>query len=187
MRGSEARAREIGVLDENKRRPNEGVMEQPQGCAITDERGMRNNGRERNYEELLRVYVSRAIFQRKLELIHGVELVHVANDILHFAFAMDFPRDVFERIHDLRIHPLVHIFDDFVVVIVMRVHIQRLLRFRGELFLALGDGDDVAVIFVFEGVSATFVVFSGSETFNHPELVTENILDGHERENEEYA
>lgn len=150
-------------------------MERPRGCATTF------------YEELLRVDIPRTIFQRKLELIHGVELVHMTNDVLHFAFAMDFPRDVFERIHDLRIHPLVHIFDDFVVVIVMRVHIQGFLRFRGELFLALGDRYDIAFIFVFEGVGATFVVFSGSETFNHPELVTENILDGHERENEEYA
>ncbi len=84
---------------------------------------MRNNGRERNYEELLRVNVSRAIFQRKLELIHGVELVHMTNDVLHFAFAMDFPRDVFERIDDFSVDPLVHIFDDFIVMIIMRVHI----------------------------------------------------------------
>ena len=146
---------------------------------------MRNNGRERNYEELLRVYVSRTIFQRKLELIHGVELVHMANDILHFAFAMDFPRYVFERIHDLRIDPLVHIFDDFIVMIVMRVHIQGFLRLRCELFLALGDGDDVAVILVFEGVSR--FGFSIGETFNHPDLITENILDGDESENKEYA
>ncbi len=146
---------------------------------------MRNNGRERNYEELLRVNIPRAILQRKLELIHGVELVHVANDILHFAFAMDFPRDVFERIHDLRIHPLIHIFDDFVVVVVMRVHIQGFLRLRGELFLALGDGDDVAVILVFEGVVR--FGFSIGETFDHPDLITENILDGDEREDKEYA
>ena len=103
------------MLDENKRRPNEGVMEQPNDVGVR----ARNNGRERNYEELLRVYVSRTIFQRKLEFVHGVQLIHVSNDVLHFAFAMDFPRDVFERIHDLRIHPLVHIFDDFVVMIVM--------------------------------------------------------------------
>lgn len=146
---------------------------------------MRNNGRERNYEELLRVYVSCAIFQCKLELIHGVELVHMTNDILHFAFAVHFPRDVFERIHDLRIDPLVHIFDDFIVVIVMRVHIQGFLRLRCELFLALGDGDDVAVVIVFEGVGR--FGFSIGETFNHPDLITENILDADERENEEYA
>lgn len=150
---------------------------------------MRNNGRERNYEELLRVYVSRTIFQRKLELIHGVELVHMANDVLHFAFAMDFPRDIFERIHDFSVDPLVHIFDDFIVVIVMRVHIQRFLRLRCELFLALGDGDDVAVILVFEwvGAAAAFFGVSVRETFYHPDLIAENILDADEREDEEYA
>ena len=45
MRTSEARIREIGVLDENKRRPNEGVMEQPNDVGVR----ARNNGRERNY------------------------------------------------------------------------------------------------------------------------------------------
>ena len=94
-------------------------MEQPNDVGVR----ARNNGRERNYEELLRVYVSRAIFQRKLELIHGVELVHMANDILHFAFAVDFPRDVLERIDDFGVDPLVHILNDFIVMIVMRVHI----------------------------------------------------------------
>ncbi len=71
----------------------------------------------------LRVDIPCALLQRELEFVHGVQLIHVSNDILHFAFAMDFPRDVFERIHDLRIHPFVHIFDDFVVMIVMRIHI----------------------------------------------------------------
>lgn len=95
----------------DKRSPNEGGMEQPHGCVITDERG------------LFRVNIPRTLFQRKLEFIHGVQLIHVSDDIFHFAFAMNFPRDVFERCHDFRIHPLVHIFDDFVVMIVMRVHV----------------------------------------------------------------
>ena len=47
MRRSDARAREIGVLDEKKRSPNEGVMEQPHDVGVR----ARNNGRERNYEE----------------------------------------------------------------------------------------------------------------------------------------
>jgi hypothetical protein len=46
MRTSEARIREIGVLDENKRRPNERVMEQPNDVGVR----VRNNGRERNAE-----------------------------------------------------------------------------------------------------------------------------------------
>ena len=102
---------------------------------------------------------------------------------------MDFPRDVLERIHDFSVDPLVHIFDDFVVMVVMRVHIQGLLRLRGELFLALGDSDDVAVVFVFEGVGAAAAFFGVSvrETFDHPDLVAENILDGDECEDEEYA
>ena len=112
----------------------------------------------------------------------------MTNDVLHFAFAMDFPRDVFERIHDLSVDPLVHILDDFIVVVVMRVHIQRLLRLRCELFLALGDGDDVTVVIVFEwiGVAPLFGVSVG-KTFDHPELITENILDGYESEDNEYA
>lgn len=109
------------------------------------------------------------------------------NDVFHFAFAVDFPRDVFERIHDFGVDPLVHIFDDFIVMVVMRVHIQGLLGLRRELFLALGDGDDIAVIFVFEGVGVAFAGFPVRETFNHSELITENILDGNESENEEYA
>ena len=145
---------------------------------------MRNNGRVRNYEELLRVYVSRTIFQRKLEFVHGVQLIHVSNDVLHFAFAMDFPRDVLERIHDLRIHPLVHILDDFIVMIVMRVHIQGLLGLRSEFFLSLGDGDDVAFVLVLKrvGAAAALLRVSVGETFNHPDLVAENILDGDESE-----
>ena len=111
------------------------------------------------------------------------------NDVFHFAFAVDFPRDVFERIHDFGVDPLVHILDDFVVMGVMRVHIQRLLRLCCKLFLALGDGDDIAVIFVFEGVATAAALFRVSigKTFNHSELVTENILDGDESEDEEYA
>ena len=35
------------MLDENKRSPNEGVMEQPNDVGVR----ARNNGRERNYEE----------------------------------------------------------------------------------------------------------------------------------------
>lgn len=61
------------------------------------------------------------------------------------------------------------------------------MSLRGELFLALGDGDDVAFIFVFEGVCIAFIGFPVRETLNHPELITENILDGDESENEEYA
>ena len=109
------------------------------------------------------------------------------DDVFHFSFAVDFPRDTFERIHDFGVDPLVHIIDDFIVMVVMRVHIQRLLGLRGELFLALGDRYDIAFIFVFEGVRVAFVGFSGSETFNHPELVTEDILDGDESEDKEYA
>ena len=146
---------------------------------------MRNNGRVRNYEELLCVYVSCAILQRKLELIHGVQLIHVSNDVLHFAFAMDFPRDVFERIDDFGVDPLVHILDDFIVMVVMRVHIQGLLGLRGEFFLAFRDGDNVAFVLVFEW----FIRFGFSigQSLYHPDLITENILDGDERENEEYA
>jgi hypothetical protein len=107
------------------------------------------------------------------------------NDVFHFAFAVDFPRDILERIHDFGVDPRVHILNDFIVMVVMRVHIQRFLRFRGEFFLALGDRDDIAVIFVFKGVRR--FGFPVRETFNHPELVTENILDGDESENEEYA
>ena len=161
--------------DEEMRRTSEARVKRSgatEGSATTFSRG---------------VYIPRAILKRKLELVHGVQLVHMPNDVFHFAFAMDFPRDVLERIHDLRIHPLVHILDDFIVMIVMRVHIQRLVRFRGQLFLALGDGDDIAVIFVFKGVSIAFIGVPVRETFNHPELITENILDGDESENEEYA
>ena len=92
------------------------------------------------------------------------------NDVFHFSFAMNFPRDIFERIHDFGIHPLVHILDDFIVMVVMRVHVQGLLGLRSELFLALGDGDDVAVVFVFEGVGAAAALFGIpiGETFDHP-------------------
>ena len=111
------------------------------------------------------------------------------NDVFHFAFAMDFPRDVLERIHDLRIHPLVHILDDFIVMVVMRVHIQGLLGLRGEFFLSLGDGDDVAFVLVLKRVGAASALLrvSVGETFNHPDLVAENILDGDECEDHEYA
>jgi hypothetical protein len=109
----------------------------------------------------------------------------MSDDVLHFPFAVHFPRDVLERIDDLRIDPLVHIFDDFVVMVVMRVHIQGFLGFCGMFFLALGDGDDVAVILVFEGVGR--FGFSIGKTFDHADMVAENILDGDERENEEYA
>ena len=109
----------------------------------------RNN---RTSEELRGIDIPRTLFQRNFELIHGVQLVHMPNDILHFAFAVDFPRDVLERIHDFGVDPLVHILNDFIVMGVMRVHIQRLVSLRGELFLALGDCDDIAFIFVFEGV-----------------------------------
>lgn len=132
--------------------------------------------------------IPRTLLQRDLEFIHRVQLVHMPNDVLHFAFAVDFPRDVLERIHDFGVDPRVHILNDFIVMGVMRVHIQRLVRFRGQLFLALGDGDNVAFIFVFKGVGvAAFVGFPVRETFNHPELITKNILDGDESENEEYA
>lgn len=68
---------------------------------------------------LLRVYVSRTLLQRDFEFIHRIQFVHVPNDVFHFSFAMNFPRDVFERIHDFGIHPLVHILDDFIVMVVM--------------------------------------------------------------------
>jgi hypothetical protein len=111
------------------------------------------------------------------------------NDIFHLSFTVDFPRDILERIHDFGVDPRVHILNDFIVMIVMRIHIQRLLCLRGEFFLALGDGDDVAVVFVVERVASATALFGISvrETFNHPELITEYILDGDESENEEYA
>ena len=109
----------------------------------------------------------------------------MANDVLHFAFAMDFPRDVFERIHDFGVDPLVHVLNDFIVMVVMRVHIQGLLGLCGEFFLSLGDGDNIAFVFVFEGVGR--FGFSIGKTFNHPDLVAENILDGDESEDDEYA
>ena len=59
------------------------------------------------------------------------------------------------------------------------------MSLRCDLFLALGDGDDVAVVFVVERVIR--FGFSIGETFNHTDMVTENILDGDEREDEEYA
>jgi len=109
------------------------------------------------------------------------------NDVLHFAFAVDFPRDVLERIHDFGVDPLVHILDDFIVMVVMRVHIQGLLGLRRELFLALGDGDNIAVVIVFEGIGVAFIVFPVRETFDHPELIAENILNSYESEDQEYA
>ena len=111
------------------------------------------------------------------------------NDVFHFAFAVDFPRDVLERIDDFGVDPLVHILDDFIVMVVMRVHVQGFLGLRSELFLALGDGDDVAVVLVFEGVGVAAALFGipGRETFDHPDLVAENILDGDESEDKEYA
>jgi hypothetical protein len=129
--------------------------------------------------------IPRTLLQRHLEFIHRIQFVHMPDDVLHFPFAVDFPRDAFERIHDFGVDPRVHILDDFIVMVVMRIHIQGLLGLRCELFLALGDGDDVAVIFVFEGVVR--FGFPVRETFNHPELIAENILDGDESENEEYA
>ncbi len=100
---------------------------------------------------------------------------------------MDFSRDVLERIDDFGVDPLVHIFDDFIVMIIMRIHIQGLLGLGGEFFLALGDGDNVAVILVLEGFGAAFFGVSIGETFNHPDLITENILDGDESKDKEYA
>ena len=131
--------------------------------------------------------IPRTLLQREFEFIHRVQFIHMPDDVLHFAFAVDFPRDVLERIHDFGIDPLVHIINDFVVMGVMRVHIQRLVRLRGQLFLAFGDSDDVAVIFVFKRVGIAFIGFPVRETFNHPELITENILDGDESEDQEYA
>jgi hypothetical protein len=109
------------------------------------------------------------------------------DDILHLAFAVNFPRDIFERIHDFGIHPLVHILDDFIVMVVMRVHIQGLLGLGCELFLALSNGNDIAVIVIIERFAAALFGISVRETFNHPELVTKNILDGDESEDDEYA
>jgi len=99
------------------------------------------------------------------------------DDVFHLPFAVDFSRDAFERIHNLRIHPLVHILDDFVIMIIMRVHIQGLLGLRREFFLALGDGDNIAVVFVFERIGGTLLGITVSETFNHSDMITENILD----------
>ena len=142
----------------------------------------RNN---RTSEESRGIDIPRTLLQRHLEFIHRVQFVHMPDDIFHLSFAVDFPRDAFERIHDFGVDPLVHIIDYFIVVVVMRVHIQGLLGLRCELFLALGDGDDVAFVFVFKGVVR--FGFPVRKTFNHPELITENILDSDESENEEYA
>jgi|LauGreDrversion4_2_1035121.scaffolds.fasta_scaffold129075_2 hypothetical protein len=117
--------------NEGERNPNEGVMERNgvkrnnEGERTRVKKSGATEGRATIFSR--GINIPRAIFQCKLELIHRVQLVHVANDVFHFAFAMDFSRDVLERIHDLRIHPLVHIFDDFIVMVVMRVHIQGLL------------------------------------------------------------
>ena len=129
--------------------------------------------------------IPRTLLQRHLEFIHRIQFVHMPDDVFHLSFAVDFSRDAFERIDDFGVDPLVHIIDDFIVMGVMRVHIQRLVCLGRELFLALGDGDDVAFVFVFEGVVR--FGFPVRETFNHTELITENILDGDESENEEYA
>jgi len=134
--------------------------------------------------------IPRTLLQRHLEFIHCVQLIHMPDDILHLAFAVNFPRDIFERIHDFGVDPLVHILDDFIVMIVMRVHIQRLLSLGCELFLTFGDGDDIAVIFIIErfaSAAAALFGISVRETFNHPELITEYILDGDECEDDEYA
>ena len=147
-------------------------MEQPLGCATTFSRG---------------IDIPRTLLQRNFELIHRVQLVHMTNDVLHFAFAVDFPRDVLERIDDFGVDPLVHILDDFIVMVVMRVHVQGFLGLRSELFLALGDRDNIAVVFVFEGIIVVFFCVSIGETFDHTDLITKNILDGDESENEEYA
>lgn len=147
-------------------------MEQPLGCATPSLRG---------------IDIPRTLLQRNFEFIHRIQFVHMPDDVFHLSFAVDFPRDAFERIHDFGVDPRVHILNDFIVMGVMRVHIQRLVRFCGQLFLALGDGDDVAFIFVFKGVGIAFIGFPVRETFNHPELITKNILDGDESENEEYA
>ena len=109
------------------------------------------------------------------------------DDVFHFSFAVDFSRDAFERINDFGIHPLIHIFDDFIVMVVMRVHVQGFLGLRSELFLALGDGDNIAVVFVFERVGGTLLGIPVAETFNHSDMITENILDGDESEDNEYA
>ena len=111
----------------------------------------------------------------------------MTNDVFHFPFAVHFSRDVLERIDDFGIDPLIHILNDFVVMIVMRVHIQGLLGFCGMFFLALGDRDDVAVILVFKWIGVVFFRISIGETFDHPDMITENILDGDEREDEKYA
>ena len=47
----------------------------------------------------------------------------MSDDVLHFAFAVHFSRDVLERIDDFGVDPLVHVLDDFIVMVVMRVHI----------------------------------------------------------------
>jgi hypothetical protein len=48
-------------------------------------------------------------------------------DVLHFPFTVHFSRDVLERIDDFGIDPFIHVLDDFVVMSVMRVHIQGFL------------------------------------------------------------
>ncbi len=69
------------------------------------------------------INIPRTLLQRHPEFIHCVQFIHMPDDVLHFAFAVDFPRDVLERIHDFGVDPLVHILNDFIVMGVMRVHI----------------------------------------------------------------
>ena len=166
------------------KRNNEGERTRVRNSGATEA----TPSRGRATPSLRGIDIPRTLLQRHLEFIHRVQFVHMPNDIFHFSFPVDFPRDAFERIDDFGVDPRVHILNDFIVMVVMRIHIQGLLGLRGELFLALGDGDDVAFIFVFKGVRvAAFIGFPVRETFNHPELIAENILDGDESENEEYA
>ena len=83
---------------------------------------MERPARARN-DFLRGIDIPRTILQRQLELIHGVQLVHMTDDVLHFPFAVHFSRDVLERIDDFGVDPLVHVLDDFIVMVVMRVHI----------------------------------------------------------------
>jgi len=109
----------------------------------------------------------------------------MSDDVLHFPFTMHFSRDVLERIDDFGIDPFIHVLDDFIVMVVMRVHIQRFLGFCGMFFLSLGNGDNIAVVLVFEGVGR--FGFSIGKSFDHTDMVTKNILDCDEREDQEYA
>ena len=152
--------------------PNEGVMERNgvkrnnEGERTRVKRSGATEGRATTFSR--GIDIPRTLLQRHLEFIHRVQFVHMPDDIFHFSFPVDFPRDAFERIHDFGVDPRVHILNDFIVMVVMRIHIQGLLGLRGELFLALGDCDNIAIVIIFKRVAAALFRIPVGETFDHP-------------------